>query len=54
MQKTYIYENAVVVVIKPDGYTHDTLRSATKSFLRKVMEERLYGNSDKTRAIAEK
>ena len=52
MQKIYKYENGTVYITKPTQDIQNNLKTATETFLKKVVEERLKnGNSDKSRDI---
>lgn len=53
MNKNYNYENCVITVMLSNT-SSDTVRKATESFLKKVVRESGYGNSNTTRDIQEK
>lgn len=50
MRKIYNYGKCVITIIHPNT-SSNTIRKATESFLKKVVKEKQYGNSNTTKDI---
>lgn len=48
MKKIYKYDNSVITIIVPDS-SIDLIRDKTEIFLKRVVKEKSYGNSNTSR-----